>query len=203
MVNRYLFVAVIAIALVAGFSWGIYQRKPSADLQNLSATVLTPPKSINEFSLVDQHQKAFTLDSLQDKWSFVFFGYTHCPDICPTTLSTMSQAHQILSDEGHEDQTVVFVSVDPKRDSVEKLANYMPYFNPSFTGVTGELNQIDQLTKQLGILYFHQGEGENYLVDHSASLLLIDPSARLRAVFSPPFEPQKLAKEFEIIKTNS
>ncbi len=191
----------MALALAAGIALGFLftSRTPSA-VPDINATILDPPKSIEAFKLIDHRGEPFVLDSLRGKWSFVFFGYTHCPDVCPTTLHTLSEMDRILAERSPQrhDVQIVFVSVDPERDSAEQLAGYVPYFNRSFIGVTGAPEEIDRLTRQLGILHLKvdRGEGKGYLVDHSASILLFDPSARLRGVFSAPHRAERMATDF-------
>ncbi len=153
--------------------------------------VLWPaPKPLKAFSLTSHDLRPFTLDSLKGKWTMLFFGYTYCPDICPTALAILSAVFQNL--ERHEgvvpDTQVVFISVDPKRDPPERLAEYMAYFDKRFAAATGEVKEIDGLANQVGAGYqIEPGESsENYLVSHTGSIFLVDPDARLMGAFSFP-----------------
>jgi protein SCO1/2 len=136
----------------------------------------------------------------------MFFGYTNCPDVCPTTLKVMQQVWKMLpakqNEKGHP--RLYFVSVDPDRDSLSTLKKYVKYFNPEFTGVTGKLDELDKLTGQIGILYGYEdknsGTDKNYTVNHSAQLILFDPRGRMRAVFSPPHEAKTIAANFQTIR---
>jgi protein SCO1/2 len=200
-------IPLVAVLLAVGVLLirPIFKQPPEID--QVSATVLAPPRIIEDFQLVDHHNEPFTLNSLKGKWSFVFFGYTHCPDVCPLTMHTLSRMETLLAGESTSDTgiQVVFVSVDPQRDTVEKLAAYVPYFHQRFLGVTGREEEIKRLTKQLGIFHLHveQGKEREYLMDHTTSILLFEPSGALRALFGAPHEAQRLAKEFLIISGES
>jgi protein SCO1/2 len=197
--SRFTLVIAIAAALVAGMWLGstLLPREPLT----VHGTVLEPPRRISDFRLVDHRGRPFSLTSLQGKWSFLFFGYTHCPDICSTTLHTLAQMDDILRREQpdiHEQTQVVFVSVDPQRDSSERLATYVPYFGSGFIGVTGSSEAIERLTRELGILHMRveRGEGKGYLVEHSSAILLFDPQGRQRAVLTAPHQAATLAEDF-------
>lgn len=170
----------------------------------LDATVLPNARILNDFSLSEDNNQKFNLAALKGHWSFLFFGYTNCPDVCPITLKVMQQVWKTLptkiNEKGHP--RLYFVSVDPDRDSLEKLKKYVDFFNPEFTGVTGKLDEIDKLTKQIGILYGYEDKDSdnNYTVNHSAQLILFDPQARMRAVFSPPHEAKTIAANFQTIR---
>ncbi|MGL5487623.1 MAG: SCO family protein [Shewanella sp.] len=166
-------------------------------LGGLLAVKFTPPKPVElqsgflfpnafglaPFELVDQHQQAFTNANLTDQWSLFFIGFTYCPDICPTTLNKLAAAYPELKKIAPIQ--VVFLSVDPKRDTPDKLLSYVNFFNPEFKAVTGEQTQIFPLTRSLGLTYAMVGEGENYQVDHSAGYVLVSPQGTRVAVFKP------------------
>ena len=177
---------------------------PPQPPQLKQGTLLPSAKAIADFQLTDQHGKPFTRNNLVGKWSFAFFGYTHCPDVCPTSLSMLAQVMKKLEQNDNLDTKpqVVFVSVDPERDTPELLAQYLPYFNPDFIGVTGDPQQLLLLTRQLGIMY-GKAPGDNaddYLVDHSASIILFDPDGNFLALFGMPHDPDLIAQEFVAIK---
>jgi len=169
-------------------------------LGGLLAVKFTPPKPVElqsgflfpnafglaPFELVDQHQQAFTNANLTDQWSLFFIGFTYCPDICPTTLNKLAAAYPELKKIAPIQ--VVFLSVDPKRDTPDKLLSYVNFFNPEFKAVTGEQTQIFPLTRSLGLTYAMVGEGENYQVDHSAGYVLVSPQGTRVAVFKPTAE---------------
>jgi len=192
--------AVLAavLALVTGYWVSDYLLGKPPALTGLHATVLSQPRDVRPFTLVDHTGKNFDNRSLQGRWSFIFFGYTHCPDVCPTTLSVLNSVARKL--EGLENQPrFVFISIDPERDTPEKLGQFVSYFNGTFIGATGTDDAINALTRQLGVIYARVEEKsgtDNYLMDHSASVLLLDPAGRFHAVFTPPLDAADMASDF-------
>ena len=177
------------------------QRAPA-----LTALLLLPePRPIAAFELVDAAGRPFSPERLQGRWSLVFFGFTHCPDVCPSALYDLDLASRQLA-EAHDGSgpahQVVFVSVDPERDAPERIAQYVAYFNPAFIGVTGAHEQLAALTAQLGIAYRveeHAAGSERYDVVHSASVVLIDPRGRLRGAFPPPLAAPAIAQDLALL----
>ncbi len=169
-----------------------------------SATVLEVPVPLTHFSLPDHNGNLFTPDNLSRKWTFMFFGYTHCPDVCPTALVDLNDIYNRLEKQGDLKNTqFVFVSVDPLRDTVELLKEYVPFFNERFIGLTGDPAVIESITRPLGIAYRRvpgKDADKDYLIDHSASFLLIDPLGRMRATFSPPHDAKAIAADFRKIR---
>ncbi len=162
------------------------------------------PKPIAPFSLTDQRGETFDLERLRGRWTFLFFGYTHCPDVCPGSLAAMNTVARQLSGSPDEAKDVqfAFVTVDPARDTREQMAAFVAYFNKDFLGVSGTEDKLAGLTRQLGIVYL-LGEPEadgSYLVDHTASILLVDPQGRLIALFSAPHNPVEMAERFGRIR---
>ncbi len=199
-------VALVSLGLGYWFSQQYQsQSRTGAIPADLEATVLEQPRTLSAFSLQDHDNKPFTDQSLKGHWSFLFFGYTHCPDVCPIALKVMQDTwKQIPHDPADQAAPrLFFVSVDPDRDTAELLKQYVRYFDPSFTGVTGKADEIDKLTGQLGILYgFEDKDPEtgNYNVNHSAQFILTDPQGRMRAVISPPHDPATIASNFQTIR---
>ncbi len=189
--------------LAAVFFWMLPGKKTVPP--ELQAVLRPAPKPLQAFELVDQYGQPFTLERMKGKWSFVFFGYTYCPDICPTTLSTLTGVmKQLQTDsQGRPDIQVVFVSVDPQRDTPDVLKDYLKYFDEDFQGVTGTQQDIDGLTHQFGAGYMKETEttpGE-YLVSHTSSIFLVDPHGRLLAAFSPPHNPNTIVDQFRQIRS--
>ena len=167
-------------------------------------TVFPDPKPLTAFALTDDGNRVFDLQSLKGKWSFLFFGFTHCPDVCPTTLAVLARARENIarSTVGAENIQFVFVSVDPNRDTASKLRQYVDYFDAGFVGVTGDNAQIASLAGQLGATYrvaITPGV-ENYPVYHSTAVFLVDPRARHRAVFTPPLDAEPISKRFKVVR---
>ena len=198
---------VIALALVAlGAGVGVYSARyyRPIDAAAVEGLLWPNPKPIQPFQVVDQSGGDFGLERLQGKWSFLFFGYTHCPDICPLTLSVMSEVRNRLDAEGSAGMPVqmLFVTVDPERDSPERLAEYVHYFNDRLTGLGGTPQQVRSLTSQFGVAFFYGAPAENgsYLVDHSAAVFLTDPLGRLVGVLSAPHEAEAMFTRFAQIR---
>lgn len=171
--------------------------------------VLEIPVPLPEFSLTDHNGQEFATSNFSRKWTFMFFGYTHCPDVCPTALVDLNYVYKNLAGKDdliekkyHVGTQVVFVTVDPQRDSVKEMREYVPYFNGKFIGLTGKPEVIDSLARPMGVGYRRAAgkDPEDYLIDHSASFLLIDPLGRLRAIFPPPHNPEQIAEDFRKIR---
>lgn len=189
-------------ALLLGLWTARHVLLPAPPLPRLTAgTALPAPRPLTPFKLVDQHGQPFDLARLKGAWTFLFFGYTHCPDVCPTTMATLNVVTSKIAAAGGAGAPVqvVFVTVDPARDTVARLANYVPYFNKQFIGVTGSVADVDAFAAQLNILHMrspeHAADG-GYTVDHTASILLIDPQARFSAIFSAPPMAPAIAEDF-------
>jgi protein SCO1/2 len=207
--NKFMKIAGILVVVAAATASGIWfsqwwHQDQQSVPDDIDALVLPQPRDISPFTLTGQDGQPFTLEDLKGKWSFVFFGYTHCPDVCPTTLAMLNNVAQMLQkqDGGLKDVQFVFVSVDPERDSPKQIGEYVAYFNKAFIGATGKRDQLDQLAKQMSAMYFinkKPGQKE-YTVDHSASIVLTQPDGKLRALFSPPHIPAKIVKAFDAIR---
>jgi len=199
---RILFVVILGVlATVAGIWSANIILDRQVNLKELEATRFPVARQMAPFTLVDHNNEVFNETTLQKRWSFLFFGYTHCPDVCPVTLSVLNSGAERLQDVD-ADIRFVFVSVDPERDTPEKLALFVRYFNKNFIGVTGSGQQIEEFTRELGIMHMRVAAEENttgYLVDHTASVLLFDPDGRYHAVFSPPLSAEKISDDFRKI----
>ncbi len=189
---------IAAVAITAGIlvAQALLKSKPQVD--ELAATRFPVARQLEPFSLVDHHGNTFDNAALREHWSFLFFGYTHCPDVCPTTLSVLNSVAGKLA-SSNAPVRFVLVTVDPQRDTPEQLARFVSYFNSDFIGVTGSDEDIGQLTRQLGIMHMqvaNEANPDNYLVDHSAGVLLIDPNGNYHAVFTPPLSADAIAGDF-------
>ena len=160
------------------------------------------PRHIDDFSLLDHDGQPFTKTSVTgDKWTLVFFGYTYCPDICPITLATIRQFEQLVQEtEAADSVQVVMISVDPQRDTPEKLGAYVEYFGADYRGVTGDYIDIFNLARQLNIAFGYQpAEGDNYLVSHSGEIVLINPKGDFHGFFKVPHDPEKMTANFRSV----
>ena len=192
-------VAIVAVAAgILSARW-VVQRQAGA--QTATATLLSPPRPLPPLALVDQDNRPFDVDRLRGRWSFVFFGFTSCPDVCPVTMTALAQtAKQLASLPEKLRPQVVLILVDPERDTPERLAGYVKAFDPTFVGATGTKPAIDELAQRMGVLVAKRPlEGGSYSVDHSTSVFLIDPDGKLRALFSAPHLPQLIAEDYRRI----
>lgn len=184
-----LFAGIAIVAILAGVMSAQWLRAPASDQPTLSSGTLLPAaRALPDFQLLDSRAQPYARTQLQGRWSLLFFGFTSCPDICPTTLSTLAQVEKQLSDLPLAQRPqIVFVSVDPARDTPAQVRDYLHFFSPSFVGLTGEAAQVEQLTRHLGVpVAVHDLGNGTYTVDHAATLFLLDPRARMTALFSPP-----------------
>lgn len=161
----------------------------------VAAFELPHPLTLAEFRLVDQHGVAFTRASLEGRWSMLLFGYTHCPDVCPTTLAQMAQVRRELrAARPKRDVAGVFVTVDPAHDTPERIAAYVARFDREFTGVGGEAGALRAFAGQFKVRY-EPVAGVPYRFDHTASVALLGLDARLYAVFALPLSPVRVATD--------
>ena len=198
-------VVVLLLLMVASTAAGIIAARflappVSTDVEGL----LWPnPKPLSAFTLQASDGETLNLDRLQGQWAFMFFGYTYCPDVCPGTLMHMAQVLQSLREsDDAKSVKMVFVSVDPARDTPDRLKDYVTYFDSEFIGATAEDSMLQPFTRDLGVLYVrHDADAEGrYEVDHSVQVLLIDPQGRLVAIFQPPHDVTELAQRFRSIR---
>lgn len=207
MVNKKLPIGTIVIFgfFLATMAASYYLSKPSPPPEELAGVLRPGFKLLQPFELTDHNNKVFNEKNFLDKWSFVFFGYTSCPDICPATLYVLKSVHGLLVDETGEvpdDMQVVFISVDPARDSHEKLADYITYFNKDFIGTTADKIKIDKVTQQFGAGYIADAETSpgNYNVSHTSAIFLVDPFGRLVATFSQPHQAPTITAQYKQIR---
>lgn len=184
MVAKFLYGAVALLALIAGmvgFHYWQQQHEPEH-------TLLYPQaRTLADFRLQGHTGSTVTREQLYGQWTLAFVGYTYCPDICPLTLAQLSGVHEDLQQHVKEPLGIWFVSVDPNRDTPEQLANYVHYFDQAAVlGVTAGHDQLFPFVRQLGLMYaMSSTTEEHYLVDHSASIVLINPQGQLVAMFKP------------------
>ncbi|WP_394202627.1 SCO family protein [Shewanella waksmanii] len=174
---------IIAVAVMAAGSLTAMRFQQPKELQLQTSYVLPQARPVAPFKLQDQYGNSFTEHQLLGKWSLVFIGYTSCPDVCPTTMGKLSAAYPKLKQQ--MDIQVIFLSADPARDSQARLLDYMNFFNPEFIAITGEHKQLLPLSRDLGFVYAMVGDGEDYQVDHSASMTLISPQGLKVATIKP------------------
>ncbi len=197
--RNFLVAFLLGIAIAAGIWVSLSLRGPAA-VPN-AATILPATIELPQFSLLDQHGQTIGKDVFAGEWNLVFFGFTNCPDLCPLTLQLLSQVKKRLADAGNQPlPRIVLVSVDPQRDTPAAIKSYINYFGENHLGVTGELDELRKLASPLGIFFEKRaGDGDDYAVDHSAVVLVIDPQSRLSALFSAPHRIEDLVHDLPLI----
>ena len=201
---RNTFIAIVAVVAIGTGAWLSYLiATPPAETK--TATVLPAGNPLAEFSLLDHEARIVSRDVFSGQWDLVFFGFTHCPDICPTTMQVLASVKRQLADAGQEPlPRIVLVSVDPERDTPDIMRQYVSYFADDILGITGDLEEIRKLTGSLGV-YFEKTapEGDNYQVQHWAGVLVINPRGELQALFGGyPHKAEDLVHDLPIIMAN-
>jgi len=190
----------VSLALAVG-GLLVYEISHPDNARPARAHVIPPDRSpLGEFQLIQDSGRPFGLADLRGKWTFLYFGYSACLDVCPATLGELNRVQQLLASQGADDDTAyVFVSVDPQRDTPARLSDYLGHFNPKFQGVTGDSEQLSRLARPLQISYQRTTRANHlgdYGIDHSSIIALIDPAGRPRALFPTPQPPEQLVAEF-------
>ena len=190
-------IVLLMTALVAGFVHRML--KPTIftpeQMVNYGGIFFDKPRMFRDMDLLlDQQGQPFNKANLQGKWTLIFFGFTYCPDVCPTTLGILNKFYKEWQEKYPADAVqVVMVSVDPARDSVEKMRDYVAYFNPAFVGITGDYMALVRFTGDLsaGFTKVPLSDG-NYLMEHSGNIAVINPRGDFHGFFKPPFDPVRL-----------
>lgn len=186
-------ILILATATILGLTVGVYFLRP----HTFHGTVIQSPEPSHNFTLTGVNGDV-SLSDFRGKIVLIYFGYTFCPDICPGTLGNVAQALRDMGAKA-EDVQLIMVSLDPERDTPEKLAEYMNHFHPSFIGITGTKEQLDEVASLYGI-YYQKNEGSNvtgYLIDHTATLLVLDREGYLKLVFPYGVTAQDIADDLK------
>ncbi|MDD3519386.1 MAG: SCO family protein [Chromatiales bacterium] len=181
--------------LVAGCDGA--DRKPAP--VSFHATDITGADFARDFRLQDHTGRERSLADFRGKAVAIAFGYTHCPDVCPTTLADFALALDAMTPAEAERVQVLFVTIDPERDTPELLAGYVPSFHPSFLGLHGTPEAVAEAAKEFKVFYHRQPHGEDYLVDHSAGSYVFDPQGRVRLYMPFAHPPQKIAEDLQVL----
>lgn len=189
-----LYLGIIVLALGIG---AYRQRHANAPVVLSQGILLSEPKRLPEFALFDTSGANVTRADLEGAWTFLFFGYSHCPDICPITLAIMAQlASQLQPSEAQ----FVFVTLDPNRDRPAELEAYLQQFHPHIRGVTGAQDEIFHLTRSLNLYASNMDVPDRDLIDHSSVLLLINPQGYLSTLFTAPATTQEILRDFRTVR---
>ncbi len=173
----------------------------NAQLAEQGLFVYDVPRKIQDFNLLDYEGKPFANSQLVGQWSLVFFGYTTCPDVCPLTLAAIRQFKQLMQEKDSAlPIQVTFITVDPQRDTPEKLAAYVHYFGDDYLGVTGTYIDIFTFARQLNVAFGYQPlENGDYLVSHSGEIMLINPNGDFHGFFKLPHTPERMVANFSAV----
>jgi protein SCO1/2 len=196
----FVFLGIVAVG--GGIAALMFSPKPPVALA--SGTLLAPPRPLADFSLIDNQGRSFGTANLHGHWSLMFFGYTNCPDFCPTTLTTLATLEkQLRAAKSVAVPAVIFVSVDAKRDTPAQLNSFVPAFDPDFIGLTAS-NQpdIEAIARRWGVaVAIKSAPNGDYIVDHSAAIFVIDPNGNLAAILTGPFTVEALQNDYRRIVT--
>lgn len=198
--SKILSFAFVCVIALAGITASLLWRHPRPAVELITGTVLTPSRELADFILIDHQGRSFGPANLLGRWSLMFFGYTNCPDFCPTTLTTLAAVKKRLSaNPAAVLPQVIFVSVDARRDTPAQLAKYVPYFDRDFIGLTAaDQPSIEAVAKKLGVAVIIQPTADgNYTVDHSGAIFVINPQGRLAAILTGPFSVNALQTDFQ------
>lgn len=189
----------VLIAVVIGVLAGSYltdNNDQSQAIREAGIIILPKSRELPALQLASTTGEQVQTRALTGKWSLVFFGYTFCPDICPTTLAELRQLKRLLPEEAQKNLQVLMVSVDPNRDTTEQLKFYLQYFDPEFIGLTGVLPDIQTLSNALSIPFIPGDTSKpRYTVDHSGNLAIISPDGRQHGFIRAPLDVKKIAEQ--------
>ncbi len=194
---------IVAVFVVLFFNRMTQPRQLSTNEMLLNGLVMfEQPRAFEDFSFIDHRGEVFDQEDLLGKWTMVFPGFTFCPDICPVTMSMLAEVWDILDEKPREDLQVVMMTVDPNRDDPERLAQYVPYFNENFIGITSDIGKTLWVAQQLNIamsVVNPETAGDFYTVDHSGNIVLINPRGHYAGYFKPPFEPGRIKLTYQSV----
>lgn len=194
----------MALMLALFLNNALRERVPTDDeLRERGVILLPKPRELADFSLTDSAGESFTRADLEGRWTFAYFGFTNCPDICPIAMSVLGQAREALAASGAEDHFEgVLFSVDPQRDTPEALADYVRYFHEDFEGVTGTREAMAELAGQVSVAFAAVPEPsapDGYVVDHTGNIVLINPRGHYHGYIRPPHSAEQLAFAYEAL----
>jgi protein SCO1 len=190
--------AIVAFVVGLVIARGIFKPAGAPVPATESATILVPPRDLPPLDLVDQDGNPLGPRFFEGHWTVVFFGFTHCPDVCPTTLAVLTQFHKLLGSlPAGQQPRVMLVTVDPERDTPARLRDYVRFFDPSFTGATGTPEAIGQAAAAFAVPYAKVTlPGGGYTMDHGAGVYTVGPSGKVVAYSSRPRSAEVLARDF-------
>ena len=199
-----IFILLILTGITGLFTYfqslpSLLEKKPTL----VSGKILARPMEINRFELIDQKNEVFNNKSLEGGWTVLFFGYTNCPDVCPTTIYKLAEIkNELKEDLSSTSFNTVLVTLDPDRDSADRLKEYIGYFDESMLGVTGTYENIQSFTSSLSVFYQRINKEEGYDFNHTASIFVFNKDGSLFATMSPANTIGELTQDFYTILNN-
>jgi len=195
---------VFALVVVGFFISQHWPTKKTADLSKFHGTLLKEPREIKPFMLTGIDNQKFTSTHLQGQWTILFFGFTNCGYLCPTTMAEVGKMYRLLEEKNIKPlPKVIMITLDPKRDNLDKLKQYVKAFNPHFYGAKGDEETLQQMTQEMGIAYAkvvsNPQNATNYDIQHSGALILFNPEGKLSAFFTTPHQAALLAKDYQLL----
>lgn len=194
------------IALISGLFISQHVRKShKIDPSQFHGTLLSKPREVKPFELTGIDKKTFNNSTLEGKWTLVFFGFTNCGYLCPTTMAELGKTYRLLEQKGIENlPKVVMVSIDPERDSLDKLDSYVKAFDKHFYGARGDEKTIKTMTQELGIVYAKvalndRDDVNDYDMEHTGTVMLFNPSGKLTAFFTTPHQANLIAEDYMLL----
>ena len=199
MNRKILLILIAAVAAGLGLALSVAVFKPVLPAKPLpaltAAKVIDSPRALPPFQL-QSTAGPLTAEQLKGHWTVVFIGFTHCPDVCPTTLTDMARAQALWDKAGlNSKPKLLFVSIDPERDTPEKIAEYAAYFHKDTLTATAAEPQLTEFTRSLGLVYMKVPQGDSYTMDHSATLVLLNPQAEFAGIIRPPLNPEAIGAD--------
>lgn len=198
-----LLMTILALSSMATGVWFAKKDDNKVEISALKPQVIQGAiypnaKKLNDFALLNQDAQKISRNDFLNHWSLIFVGYTQCPDVCPTTLTLLNQVNEMMLKQNMQAPKIVFLSIDPQRDTPDVLKPYVEYFNKNILALTGDITEINKLTQQLNAV-FRKAEGgsgdinnDDYLMDHSSALMLINPQGGLQSILTVPHTPASI-----------
>ncbi len=203
MPRRLLVPLLMLCAALAGVVLGRFYFSPPASgpVALASGTALAPTRALPDFSLVTEAAEPAGPADLAGRWTFLFFGFTHCPEACPMTLAMLRSVREALATQLPDRLVpgILLVSVDPERDTPEVMRQYLAGFDASFMGLTGAPDEVRAFATALSVPYRKVPMGDDYMIDHSTAILLLNPEGRLAAVFTAPQQAGALQADYRAL----
>jgi protein SCO1/2 len=200
----YLLLAFLVFGVLAYFHYQSQDTHSSLTNQDFNLALFKTPREIAPFQLTEYQHAAFTNKSLKGKWTMMFFGFANCPKLCPTTFAELSKMFKLMQEKNVKQlPQVVLISIDPERDTAERIFNYARSFDPNFIGLRGEPDEIAHLAKEVGVFYGKRNyhDPKNYSINHSASIILFNPEGKLAGSFNYPHKANLLAENYMKLTT--